>query len=102
MEVELQYVTGCPNWRPADQTLRAALEAIGLPAFEIRYVEVTTSEQAEAIGFRGSPTVLIDGHDLFPIPGPGAGLSCRLYDTPGGLAGTPTLAQLIDALFPPP
>jgi hypothetical protein len=49
-------------------------------------------------GFRGSPTLLVDGRDLFDDPTTTVGLSCRLYATPDGLAGTPALDQVIDAL----
>jgi hypothetical protein len=59
---------------------------------------VETEEQAAAVGFRGSPTILVDGEDLFadhPAPG---GLSCRVYRTADGLAGTPGTAELVRAL----
>jgi hypothetical protein len=101
MDVELQYLDGCPHWRAADRVLRAALERGGHRDVAVRYVQVGTPEQAEALGFRGSPTLLVDGRDLFDDPATTVGLSCRLYPTPDGLAGTPTLEQLIDALAPP-
>jgi hypothetical protein len=53
VDVEVQYFESCPNWRAADATLRATLEWSGRRDVVIRYVEVTTPEQAEALGFRG-------------------------------------------------
>ena len=46
------------------------------------------------MGFHGSPSILVDGVDVFAEPGAGVGLSCRIYRTPEGLAGAPTLDQL--------
>lgn len=45
-------------------------------------------------GFKGSPTVLIDGVDPFGSGKESVGLSCRLYKTETGDAGSPTLQQL--------
>ena len=59
---------------------------------------VTTAEQAEAVGFRGSPTVLVNGRDPFADPTAPTGLSCRVYSTEAGLAGAPTVEQLLAAL----
>jgi len=46
----------------------------------------------------GSPSVLVDGEDPFAEPGADVGLSCRLYRTPVGLAGAPTMAHLVEVL----
>ena len=40
--------------------------------------EVVDEEQAIAEGFAGSPTIRVDGEDLFPIDDP-PGLNCRVY-----------------------
>ncbi len=60
--------------------------------------KVETAEDAERLGFIGSPTVLIDGSDPFAAPGSPVGLACRLYVTPEGLAGSPTVDQLAEVL----
>lgn len=97
MRVQLLYFDECPNWRVTDARLREALEAIGQPV-EVERVLVRTPEQAEEWGFRGSPSVLIDGEDPFAQAGAPVGLSCRLYRTPDGIGGSPTVGQLVDAL----
>ena len=56
--------------------------------------QVTTPQDAVELGFRGSPTVLVDGRDVFARGDEPFGLSCRIYQTPGGSAGAPTLDQL--------
>ena len=95
MQVRLLYVDGCPNWTVTDERLRALA---GELAFDIAYEKIETPQRAEAVQFRGSPTVLVDGRDPFAADDAPVGLSCRLYVTPDGLAGAPTLEQLREAL----
>ena len=98
--VSLQFFDGCPNWRVADERLRQALARAGRPDTPIEYRTITTPEQAEELRFRGSPTVLVDGRDPFLDHDAPVGLSCRVYRTDGGLAGSPTVEQLVEALRP--
>ena len=95
--VTLLYFPGCPNWQTAEANLRAALAEAGADVAVHRQV-VDTLEDAERLGFLGSPTVLIDGRDPFAEPGALPGLSCRVYRTATSVAGTPTVAQLRAAL----
>lgn len=60
--------------------------------------QVETAEDAERLQFIGSPTVLINGRDPFAGAGKALGLTCRVYETPDGLAGSPTLEQLRESL----
>lgn len=92
MELTLQYFDGCPNWQIADQ--RLAQLASGHPDVTVTRHRVESAEEADRIGFHGSPSILVDGVDAFAAPGAAVGLSCRLYPTPDGLAGAPTLDQL--------
>lgn len=89
------YFEGCPNWATADRRLAELSAELG---FELRRRTVTTPEEAEAVHFLGSPTILIDGDDPFAAPGEACGLSCRVYETPDGLTGSPTTDQLRAAL----
>jgi hypothetical protein len=58
---------------------------------EVRMVAVNTDEEAQRLRFPGSPTVRVDGEDLFPVPDrTGYALGCRMYVTPEGLKGSPT------------
>jgi hypothetical protein len=96
MDVSLLYFDGCPNWKVADQRLAAI--AAGHPEVVVTRHRVKTVQEAERLGFRGSPSILVDGVDVFAEPDAEVGLSCRLYRTPGGLAGAPTMQQLRAAL----
>ena len=93
-EALLLYFPGCPNVRLADERLREALVLAGRDDVRVGHRLVTTAEEAAAAGFRGSPTVLVDGRDPFADPAAATGLSCRVYPTEAGLAGAPTVEQL--------
>jgi hypothetical protein len=92
MDITLLYFDECPNWKVADQ--RLATIAAERPDVVVTRHRVATIEEAERWGFHGSPSILVDGVDVFAEPGAGVGLSCRIYRTPEGLAGAPTVDQL--------
>lgn len=99
MEIVLQYFDGCPNWKVAQEHLDV-IAAVRADITLTRQL-VETLEQAEQVGFRGSPSVLVDGSDPFADPDAGVGLACRIYRTPDGPAGAPTLDQLRAAVSQP-
>jgi hypothetical protein len=78
--------------------LREAIRAEGLVNINPILEQVATPEDAERLRFVGSPTVLVDGRDPFSGGGGTFGLSCRVYQTPEGLAGSPTTEQLQSVL----
>lgn len=98
MEITLQYFDDCPNWKVTDAHLRTLISDHGLDA-TVSYQLVDTPEAANEQGFRGSPTVLIDGFDPFADRAAPVGLSCRVYQTEQGPAGSPTLNQLEAAII---
>ncbi len=97
MKVELLWSSGCPNWRETHARLRQAVALAGVDA-DVVLVEVTTPEDAERRRFRGSPTVLVEGRDPFADESAPVGLSCRVFRTPEGLRGAPTVEQLVEVL----
>ncbi|RGC68384.1 hypothetical protein C5N14_14230 [Micromonospora sp. MW-13] len=98
MNIELFYFAGCPNWHLAKERLREALTVVGRLDLQVGLRPVETDEQARKLGFPGSPTIRINGRDPFPTADDVGSLSCRVYSTPEGLAGSPTLDQLVQAL----
>ena len=90
------YFEDCPSWEQADNHLRTL--ASEMPTFTVRYQIVDTDEAAQLYRFRGSPSIHVDGHDLFADSDTPVGLACRIYQTPSGPAGSPTLDQLRQAL----
>ena len=101
MKVELLYFDGCPGHEKAGRALGAALSASGnRGGFEL--VAVDNDEEAERLRFPSSPTIRVDGKDLFPeslVPRAGWHLGCRVYRTPEGLGDHPS-AEMIRARLP--
>ena len=98
MRVELFYFDGCPHWSVAHDRLREAMRAVGRDDRAVLRHEVLTPAQAEAIGFTGSPTIRVNGKDPFATVEDRIGFACRIYRTPTGFDGSPTVAQFVEAL----
>lgn len=96
--MRLLYFDGCPNWLVAEERLRSALASVGRNHEPIERVLVETSEDAERLGFIGSPTILVNGRDPFASGEEPVALACRVFTTPDGRAGSPTVEQLVEAL----
>jgi hypothetical protein len=99
----LLWWEGCPSTERALTEVRAALAELGLPE-DVAMREIRTDEEAETVGFTGSPTILIDGVELMAVLGRGAGeepagLNCRVYARRDGrVSPTPDPEDLRDAL----
>src|SRR5690242_5466940 len=91
MKVKVLYFDDCPHWRTAAARLAGLQAELG---FELTNQRVATPEEAELVGFRGSPTIQVDGVDPFAPDDAQFGFACRVYATPEGPAGSPTLEQL--------
>lgn len=91
MRVTLLHFMDCPSWQTTDAHLRQLQTELD---FELERRVVDTPEAAEREQFRGSPTVLVDGIDVFAEGDEPVGLSCRVHTTPDGPAGSPTIDQL--------
>lgn len=98
MKAEILYFDGCPTYLAAEETLRGVVAEQGVAA-EVQLVPVNTDKEAERLRFPGSPTIRVDGRDLFPS-GERADwrLGCRVYATPEGLRGAPTADMIRAAL----
>src|ERR687898_1515836 len=98
MRIEVLYFDGCPTYRAAERTLREVLAQEDTEV-EISLVAVNTVEEAQRLRFPGSPTIRVEGEDLFPIPDRAEyALGWRMYATPKGLRGSPTAEMLSEAL----
>ncbi len=90
MKVTLQYFDGCPHWKLANRRLAKVLEDLDRREIALEYQLIDSPE----IGFRGSPTILVDGRDPFATGIEPIGMSCRVFRTEQGAQGAPTEAQL--------
>ena len=87
----------CPSWQPALENLKMAIAAEEIVA-EISLVKIESSEQAQKERFLGSPFFLVNGVDLWPVERSLYTLSCRVYQTPKGLEGSPSKEMLRERL----
>ena len=81
------------------ELLEQVLRERGIEA-DLAVREITTREEAEALRFPGSPTILVDGRDVDP-EGANArpALNCRIYRLPDGSPSpVPSREQLEAAL----
>ena len=99
-DVELLWWSGCPSTERAERELRDALRDVGLDRAQVRRREIGTDVEADEVGFRGSPTILIDGVDLLTAsPQEPTGLSCRVYPRRDGrISPTPDPDDLREGL----
>lgn len=92
-ELTVLAVEGCPNAPLLHQRLAGLL--VGSSEARISLQVVGSAEEAAHLGMHGSPTLLIDGIDPFPVPEEGPALACRLYPSDdGGLDGAPSVRAL--------
>jgi hypothetical protein len=98
MNITLLHIEECPNWVEAGERLATALSATGHGGEQVDFVLLNTPGEASQYPFAGSPTILIDGVDLFPGAETTTSLACRVYRTGARLAGSPTEAQIVEAL----
>jgi 8-oxo-dGTP pyrophosphatase MutT (NUDIX family) len=99
MRIELLYWDGCPSHPQALADLRAAMEELGLDPAAVEVRHVGTDDAAAADRFVGSPTIRIDGVDIFDPGDEPAGLTCRIYHLRDGrFSAVPDPDDLRDAL----
>lgn len=97
MRVEILHIVDCPNTDEAVANVSAALTELERGDTPILMRLLTSSADAAEVAFGGSPTILFDGVDAFAGDRT-SDLACRVYLTPKGLAGAPSVAALVDAM----
>jgi len=93
IKIELLYFDGCPSWKIALENLRSALISED-KEFDIALVNIASAEDAESEQFLGSPSIRVDGENLWPEKRLHYRLSCNVYPTPDGLQGSPTIEMI--------
>ena len=97
------YSKGCPGGEPTANIIRELLDSQSAGQKTDLSVEEFDHEEFLALGTPGSPTILLNGRDLFPAEErptevfPVASC-CRLYATPEGLKSHPTQRMVREAL----
>jgi len=96
MRIELLVVPECPHESSAAEVLTNALADVGLGSVGFTVTVIDSQEDADRRQFIGSPTICVDGEDVFPEPGRPSSVACRVY--PGLRPGVPELRDLRQAL----
>jgi hypothetical protein len=89
LEVELLLVADCPHEAAAIDLIRHALDDVGLLGAPFKTRTVTSQQQADELGFTGSPTILSNGIDPFAQPRLPPSLACSPLPNPGRTSGHP-------------
>jgi hypothetical protein len=100
MTVELLWWEGCPSHPETLADLERILREEGIGA-DVKSVEIESDEQARSEHFPGSPTIRVDGEDIFPPEETEPySLTCRVYRLRDGrISPTPDPEDLRDALL---
>lgn len=98
MRIEVLHIDECPNLAMAQQRLESALIVLGHSDIPVTTRLLESALDTAGTGFAGSPTITLNGSDIFPTGATADDLACRIYMTPSGLAGLPTINQIAEAL----
>jgi hypothetical protein len=99
VRIDILYFDGCPHIDQTVERVSNIVDGLGLDA-TLETIEVADDAEARDLGFVGSPTVRIDGHDIEPDAESRqtVGLGCRLYSSEQGPTGVPPSALIKDGL----
>ena len=67
MKIEILVTPGCQRGQRTAALVAEVAQALAAQA-EVETIVVSTPEEADRLGFLGSPTVRVDGVDLEPEP----------------------------------
>ena len=98
MRIEVLHIDECENLERAGDRVREALTRLGDRSTPVGFRLLQNAEDAASVAFAGSPTITVDGEDLFPNGARTTELACRIYFTPSGVAGLPTVDQIVEAI----
>ena len=98
MDIRFLYSDQCPSHDEAIERLRNVLDEEGISA-KIEVIRVETFEDAKRYRYPGSPTILIDGHDIDPVPNHEYAPTCRAYRLEDGrISPLPSVSMIRKAV----
>jgi len=101
--ITFQYFEGCPNAQSTLMHLRQVMNELNIPENVLRMQEVPGPAEAEKSKFQGSPTILINGVDIYSMKIPKSfSYSCRFYSFNGtrtGIIPKPFIKEKIAELY---
>ena len=78
VKIELQYFEGCPGYKGTLSIIKQVSDDLGIHPV-IEETVISADAQAMEIGFRGSPTVLVNGRDTQGLTEGMGAMGCRIY-----------------------
>ncbi len=97
LTLQFLYFDGCPSWKTGLKNLQEALKLSDVQA-DIEMVKIDTPQEANDFRFLGSPSFVLNNNDLWPEERDAYHLGCRIYATPQGMKGSPTVEMLQDKI----
>ena len=98
MKVEFIYDPDCPNVAQSRAHLLRAFAETGISPRWVEWSRDSAEAPAYARAF-GSPTLLVNGHDVAEQTSAHGNACCRLYAEPSGtLRGAPSVERIVAAL----
>jgi hypothetical protein len=98
LRVELLALEDCPHLEEARRDLESVLRR-GIIETPVQLIFVNGQDDAEFLGFQGSPTIRINGQDVVPQPDLPVALGCRIYrDEQGRMIGSPPIESIRAAI----
>ncbi|MCX6288037.1 MAG: alkylmercury lyase [Bacteroidetes bacterium] len=86
--IEFQFFEGCPYAHKTLQHLREVMSELHQKNFALKIIEVPNPESAQRMNFQGSPTILVNGVDIYTGEQPiGYSYTCRIYEFSGEKTG---------------
>jgi hypothetical protein len=96
-KIQFLYIDECPNSEEAWNELVSVLHNLNVHC-EIEKILINDDLEADFYSFQGSPSIKVDGHDLWEVKSDEYHLGCRVYPTKFGLRGRPELVELTNRL----
>ena len=93
VKLQFQFFEGCPNHKKMSDNLKEANKGLE-DKIDLKEILVEDEATAKQVGFRGSPTLIIDGIDVEDLAAPeNPSLACRFY--PGGVPSAELIRKKI-------
>jgi len=82
--IEFQFFDGCPNADSTMQHLHEVMAEQGISENNLKLTLVPGIESAKSLNFQGSPTILLNGMDIYTGEEPtDFSYACRIYQFDG-------------------
>lgn len=87
MKIEFLFFEGCPNAKESYNNLLEAIRELNIDT-EVETINVKDLETAQKVKFLGSPSVYVNGIDIYSLSYPSdISYSCRTYNINGKITG---------------